>query len=72
MTTELKPCPFCGGEGEDRRDVRSGYENNLDDRYPYFYYVECGMCKATGGRKVGGADAARQAWNRRWTDDTSH
>ena len=54
--TELKPCPFCGGEA--RR-----YNGNLD---------LCGIvCKKCGAKVYGRADkaSATRAWNRRTGDE---
>ena len=48
--TELKPCPFCGGEAVFGRRI-------------YCAEVYCSKCHATIGRV--GLDAAIEAWNRR-------
>lgn len=56
--TELKPCPFCGGE-------------NLNIRHgKYMWWVEClnGDCGANGGTKVHKKKAI-EAWNRRVDDE---
>lgn len=55
--TELKPCPFCGGEGTYSADNRI-----TDDAF--FAYVECDTCHCTSAY----ADTAAQAinaWNNR-------
>ena len=49
--TELKPCPFCGGEVV----LQALYGGN---------YVECGTCKCSTERFVKIEDAI-QAWNTR-------
>ena len=40
MTTELKPCPFCGGQAE--MNVRGGNYGYTPD----IYYVRCKRCGA--------------------------
>lgn len=55
--SELKPCPFCGGEAELRDDGEAGYP----------YYVQCVEC---GGMTDGYLHADRpfgaiDAWNAR-------
>ena len=49
--TELKPCPFCGGEAV----LQAFYGGN---------YVECGTCKCSTERFIKTEDAI-QAWNNR-------
>ena len=54
--TDLKPCPFCGGEAaEDEEDQRF-------TRYPY--YVECHNCGARSDEWKTKKEAI-DAWNRR-------
>ena len=39
--TELKPCPFCGGEAE----ICSAFENQFLGKY---WYVRCKICYSRG------------------------
>jgi len=61
MMSELKPCPFCGGEAELHGDV-------------YSAFIECNYCGASGGTHVslsGNAKAdAIKAWNKRHNEVT--
>lgn len=57
--TELKPCPFCGGEA-------SVLELNGFSMSRYF--VSCDTCSASGDHRET-EEAAIEAWNRRVTDD---
>ena len=70
--TDLKPCPFCGGEArlEDRHRAFIGGETTK------VAYIRCRRCNARSGRfeleQYGGksrsAEAvrlAKEAWNRR-------
>ena len=53
--SELLPCPFCGGEGQDRKN----YENNT-----WIYSVRCKECDVTTDF-YGSKKKAIAAWNRR-------
>lgn len=60
--TELKPCPFCGGEAE------MATEHYYDDKK--ISYVVCKRCDARGGfflvsPKYASEAKAIEAWNRR-------
>ena len=62
---KLKPCPFCGGEGEIKRYYIKGTANCSH------YYIQCKQCRAavkntSGYRKI---QKAINAWNRRWNHD---
>ena len=64
-TSELKRCPFCGGEAELKLDN------------PPFVYVQCEVCYAkTRARKVRDIDQidldiirVKKDWNRRTCDE---
>lgn len=64
--SELKPCPFCGGEAE-MGAVRSCYSH----WEPEGFIPRCKNTKCIGRvyRKFHTAKAARNAWNRRVGDD---
>ena len=51
--TELKPCPFCGGEVEKRESP--GFHN---------WWVICKQCHSTSGEHESEKEAV-EAWNRR-------
>lgn len=51
---ELKPCPFCNGEAE---------EKTKNYFYP-FTYIKCTECGAKSAEYHNAADA-RKAWNKR-------
>lgn len=63
--TELKPCPFCGGEAEEKYIKR-----NLKYRLFYFrdithfVYIHCKTCGCTS-RVHETKENAIEAWNRR-------
>lgn len=50
--TELLPCPFCGGEAEEKHR-------------PNFNAVKCTTCHATVPQSDVGYGDARKLWNRR-------
>lgn len=52
--TELKPCPFCGGNAKFRSDFCYGRK----------YHVECEDCGVKSPHKLISEDAIR-AWNER-------
>lgn len=54
--TELKPCPFCGGEAE------------LIDKYEGVFWIICKGCLCESGF-VKTKEEAINAWNRRADDD---
>ena len=68
--SDLKPCPFCGGEAE----IRTTYRELETHDVPIYSYVRCTKCFAqtyefpykntdrTGTKPV---DSAIEAWNRR-------
>lgn len=60
--TELKPCPFCGGEGIVERDYPPS-ETPANDHE----WVECKVCGATGPwhRVSRTHQAIIRGWNRR-------
>ena len=67
--TELKPCPFCGGEVE----LRGGLENWRPTFYdpdsggdPYYIQCKCGCFFDNGYWE---AEDLINAWNRRSTDE---
>lgn len=62
MNEELRPCPYCGGEGI----VGCSY-TDIFDRY-CDWFVECGQCGATNINPNRGYDSreeAVKAWNTR-------
>lgn len=60
METELKPCPFCGGEA----DIgKYGEDVGIT-----FYFICC-TCGAELDRHTVTEKAAIEAWNRRADDD---
>lgn len=58
--SDLKPCPFCGGEAKVERSLRS-FTPELWETYDY---AKCKKC----GARVEGADEAEaiEAWNARY------
>lgn len=48
----LKPCPFCGGDGE------------MIQIHQFIYYVRCKNCEAQT-KNYGRIDDAEEKWNRR-------
>lgn len=65
--TELKPCPFCGGEAKVCSRYRKGVANRV------MYWIECKACGvAQSHHELSGynsAAKATRAWNRRVNDD---
>jgi Lar family restriction alleviation protein len=50
--SDLKPCPFCGGE------VR------LNEHPPHIFSVRCCVCKASSAKSISKRDVIK-AWNTR-------
>jgi Lar family restriction alleviation protein len=68
-TTELKPCPFCGGPGKLSSYISGHCNPKLDMLY---HYAECERCDITlGNEEV--PEKAAQKWNHRAlsTEDAS-
>ena len=67
MTTELKKCPFCGGEAE----MKIKYGNY--GYTPHIYCVKCKRCGANiemvSNNYADLSDAVANAWNRRAKDE---
>lgn len=64
--SELKPCPFCGGEAEMHYGVIS------EDNTPHWYDASCKDEKCRGYATVcfsNTKEKAIEAWNRRVNDD---
>lgn len=64
--TELKPCPFCGGNAKAYADpdaIRDS-ENRL-----WAFRVTCDKCAATTGVTFS-PEKSWDAWNRRTSEDT--
>lgn len=57
--SELKPCPFCGGE-----DLEIDHAPTYDVRHPDVYEVHCVECGGRGGEGWTEAEAIA-AWNTR-------
>ena len=62
--SDLKPCPFCGGEAE--------IVEHKIYKYASAYGVACLYCEAQTWQRYINAEAARKAWNRRVKDDNKH
>lgn len=56
--TELKPCPFCGGNAK----IVEGYDCLLGETV---YYIECCDCKATFLDGNDNRENEIKKWNRR-------
>lgn len=61
MMSELKPCPFCGGEGCLQEHIFVGYTNT--------YGVVCLDCCAETRQFFRTREEAIEAWNRRTDAD---
>lgn len=61
----LKPCPFCGGEGEIEYEYVDGYYQ----KYYSWVHVVCQKCYATIGRTYDDRDRSKRyaikTWNTR-------
>ena len=57
--TDLKPCPFCGGE-----DLEIDHAPTYDVYHPDVYEVHCVECGGRGGEDWTKAEAI-EAWNTR-------
>ena len=62
MATELKPCPFCGGNA---KHVKL---RNIAVKNKEVFYVECAVCRVRTMVELD-SDTAIEAWNRRAEDD---
>ena len=58
--TDLRPCPFCGGEAE--------LLTHIFTLMPNSYGVKCRVCEAETRQFYQSAEEARDAWNRRNND----
>lgn len=58
--SELKPCPFCGGEPQ--RSSNVAYDNQADFEW---FEVKCSNCTCSVG-PYETTGAAIEAWNARW------
>lgn len=66
--TELKPCPFCGGEAEEKHMKRKKlFARFTFPHTTYFVYIRCKLCGATTTVKWTRENAI-EAWNRRVGD----
>lgn len=65
---ELKPCPFCGGEAEEKYIRRKKLFAKFNFPYnTHYVYVRCKICAATSGVQWARENAI-EAWNRRASD----
>lgn len=58
--TELKPCPFCGGEAHVYETVNGGTRK--------LYWIECLKCYAESPKSLDLPQDSIDAWNRRDED----
>lgn len=57
---ELKPCPFCGGKAQKRKDLIGSTKLNE------YYYVRCDKCRCSSPSfQKDDFCKAVKAWNRR-------
>ena len=65
IDTNLKPCPFCGGEGKIEYEDVDGYYQ----KYYSWVHVVCQKCYATIGRVYDDRDRSKRyaikTWNKR-------
>lgn len=62
---ELNNCPFCNGEAI----MVTLPRRKLFRFSKHYFYVKCGLCRATSGVFFTEAEA-ENAWNRRANDET--
>lgn len=65
--SEIKPCPFCGGEDI---IVRPAPKPFLGDYKRTYKFAQCRYCLARTG-EYGTEPKAIEAWNRRVQDETN-
>ena len=65
MSEELKPCPFCGGEGEVITQIMKIIKNRDNPLAPAvtFFFCKCKTCKASTVSPKEIAEEAITAWN---------
>lgn len=61
---EIGHCPFCGGRGMVKSELRGGYQDCPDDPDATAYYVQCISC-ATNGPWHKSESSAIRYWNMR-------
>jgi len=65
---ELKPCPFCGGEAEEKYIKRQRrYRKFVLPDITHFVYIKCKLCGMTTAVKET-RESAKAAWQRRVSD----
>lgn len=67
QTTDLKPCPFCGGKAHIAVDTE--VTRDCQGRL-WTYIVVCRYCCATSGLHYS-PDRAAESWNRRVNDENA-
>jgi hypothetical protein len=46
--SELKACPFCGGDAFPDKTLRDGYEDNQTGEDAWAHFIRCRCCAACG------------------------
>lgn len=62
--TELKTCPFCGGQAKFFNHCESDYE------VQWYWTVECSECEVEVFSEKGTKEDSAKAWNKRVEFDT--
>ena len=62
--TDLKPCPFCGGEAEEITERYGEYSPVMDENF----IVQCMVCLTQTAPRIS-KKAAIAAWNKREVKD---
>lgn len=72
MVTELKPCPFCGGQAELREYLAFGRIKSYTVRCKNMCAITCGRHNINGKWRPISQNEAIELWNRRTNENENN